>query len=88
MEHALCEYDKYFRFATNDSVRDRTYQSKSGQNKDITNDDLRKCLLCHINFQKIFHKSAMDDDKSYLCHVCLEIETAWTNEDTQIQEED
>ena len=88
IEHALCEYDKYFRYTTNDSVRDRTYERKSDQDKSSNINGLRNCILCDINFQKTCHPYATDDDHSFLCECCLRIETAWTIEDYSKQDED
>jgi len=72
IEHALCEYDKYFRYVTNDSVRDRTYQSSNvGKSQDKS-----KCLLCDFSLKQTLQNYSEADDQAYLCHTCLKIEFA------------
>lgn len=94
IEHALCEFSKYFRYATNDSVSGRTYQSKGDQDKIsnnglcANNEDLIKCLLCDITFQQFCNTYSMNDDHAFLCKVCLDNETSWASEDFKYQEEE
>ena len=101
VEHALCEYDKYFRFALGQPSRDRTYQTR-GQldkqsqcgvcfNANCDQDNSQKCLLCNSVFHKLCEKKWKEMfhiDGSWLCTVCHEIETAWSAEDFEYEEED
>jgi hypothetical protein len=101
VEHALCEYDKYFRFALGQSTRDRTYQTR-GQldrqsqcgvcsNANCDEDNSKKCLFCNSVFHKLCEKKWMEMfhiDGSWLCTVCHKIETAWSAEDFEYEEDD
>jgi hypothetical protein len=101
VEHALCEYDKYFRFALEQPTRDRSYQtrgqldkqSKCGicSNANCDEDNSQKCLMCNSIFHKLCEKKWKDlfhMDGSWLCTVCHEIEKAWSAEDFEYEEED
>ena len=101
VEHALCEYDKYFRFALEQPTRDRSYQtrgqldkqSKCGicSNDNCDEDNSQKCLMCNSVFHKLCEKKWKDlfhMDGSWLCRVCHEIEKAWSAEDFEYEEED
>ena len=101
VEHALCEYDKYCRFALGQPTRDRTYQTR-GQldkqsqcrvcsNANCDKDNSQKCLLCNSVFHKHCEKKWKEmfySDGSWLCTVCHKIETAWTAEEFDFEEED
>ena len=63
-------------------------KEKMAETKPPTFNGLRNCILCDISFQKMCHPYATDDDHSFLCECCLRIETAWTIEDCNLQDED
>ena len=101
VEHALCEYDKYFRFALEQPTRGRTYQTRGHLDKQFTcgvcsnancdKDNSQKCLLCNSVFHKLCEKKWKEMffiDGSWLCSVCHEIEAAWSAEDFEYEEED
>ena len=103
IEHALCEYDKYFRFNLNSQVRERDYSDQKSRKHldkqslceicsyEASEADCVKCLLCGT----IYHKPCETNwgtmfhrDGSWLCHVCHEIEQAWAEEDFDFEEPD
>ena len=102
VEHALCEYDKYFRLATGIQVRDRGYKGRSwkgedscdtcGRSSDLASGETKiSCATCGI----IFHKNCNKDWKSkchtegsFLCAKCWKWEAAWSQEDFTFEEED
>ena len=101
VEHALCEYDKYFRLATGIQVRDRAYKSRSWKGEDscdicrkssdLTNETRISCSLCGT----VFHKNCKKDwrdrchtEGSYLCSSCWKWEAAWCREDFAFEEQD
>ena len=87
VEHALCEFDKYFRLAIGMPFKDREYseqksrshldsKSQCGLCSKDAKEECVKCLFCGI----LYHKSCETDwgqkyhqDGSWLCDVCHEI---------------
>lgn len=87
IEHALCEFDKYFRLALGVPFKDREYseqksrshldsKSQCGLCSKDAKEECVKCLFCGI----LYHKSCETDwgqkyhqDGSWLCDVCHEI---------------
>ena len=101
VEHALCEYDKYFRLATGIQVRDRSYKSQSWKGEDtcdictstsgLTNETKISCSLCGTVFHKNCNKDWVNQchtEGSYLCSNCWKWEAAWSQEDFMFEEED
>ena len=99
VEHALCEYDKYFRLATGNQVRDRGYKSRSwkgGNDCDVCRsacgpEDSRSCATCGM----MFHKKCKENwakfchaEGSFLCAPCWKYEATWAREDTAYEEDD
>ena len=102
VEHALCEYEKYFCIASDYTSKGREYsQQKSRSHLDAkprcnvcsknVKEDFVKCLLCG----SLYHKSCEPDwrqkchqDGSWLCEICNEIEKAWSQEDFDYEEDD
>ena len=102
VEHALCEYDKYFRLCSGGDSKAREYSQQKSRShldtksqcglcsKNAKKDDYCvKCLLCG----SLYHKSCQTDwdqkyhpDGSWLCKVCHEIEKAWRQEDFDYEE--
>ena len=99
VEHALCEYDKYFRFAIEEPTRGRTYKSrghldKQSQceacSKNCDENSSIKCVLCNVASNDCCQKNEarLSNDGSWLCTVCHKIETAWSTEDSEFREDD
>ena len=98
VEHALCEFDKYFRFAIEEPTRGRTYRSRVHLDKQSQcgvcskvicdeNSSIKKCALC------TFHNCCQKNTESlsndgWLCTVCHKIERAWSTEDSEFREDD
>ena len=104
VEHALCEYDKYFRLATGAQVRDRGYKSRSadlqkGEKCNVceevfvqtTDKPKTTCTLCGGGFHRHCDSGWLDryhKDGSWLCLQCWKWEEAWAKEDFAFEEED
>ena len=85
IEHALCEYDKYYRFALNHGTRDRCFQSREVLDmkqclacNDIISKLDRKCVLCgsccHVKCLDNEGVLTLVDNKWWLCSVCYDLE--------------
>ena len=104
VEHALCEYSKYYRMvmgkhaksrtfvtATNVYLDDETPCSVCDKVGDTSADKRVMCALCR-NF---YHKKCDDryaakycEDDTWLCRRCHRVEKAWGREDFDYQEND
>jgi len=103
IEHALCEYDKYFRSALGVQIKEREYseqKSRSGLDAKTKCGDCDKvcsgsgkvmCALCSTPY----HKKCRSDwetmfhiDGTWLCRECHKSEQAWAEEDFEYEEVD
>ena len=102
VEHALCEYDKYFRSALGVQIKEREYSvQKSRVGLDLSRCDACDkacsgasrvvCALCSVPTHK---KCKMDwealyhADGTWLCRECHKNEQAWVEEDFKYEEID
>ena len=102
IEHALCEYDKYYRSALGLPTREREYSdSKSNQYLDddtkcskcdkVGNVDKRvMCALCRRFYHHQCDESYQDKfiGSVWLCKDCHKFEKAWRKEDFDFEEYD
>jgi len=97
IEHALCEYDKYFRAATKQPTRERVFQSRSCLDscscvecgKRFTdNNSNTKCVLCG----SVFHQECLGSDwyngltegNGWLCPKCHQVEFGDEQDDDRV----
>eukprot|EP00092_Neocalanus_flemingeri_P102066 GFUD01130529.1.p1 GENE.GFUD01130529.1~~GFUD01130529.1.p1 ORF type:complete len:892 (+),score=218.64 GFUD01130529.1:118-2793(+) len=103
VEHALCEYDKYFRSALGVQIKEREYseqKSRSGlDNKakcgecgqQSSSSSRVLCALCSSSFHKKCEsgwESNYHADGTWLCKECHKNEKAWDKEDFNYEEYD
>ena len=102
VEHALCEYDKYFRSALGVQVKEREYsvqKSRTGLDEldscggcaNKGTDESVKCVLCGVFYHKFCEEDwaeMLHRDGSWLCKVCQAVERIWTKENFQFEEVD
>eukprot|EP00092_Neocalanus_flemingeri_P084672 GFUD01106408.1.p1 GENE.GFUD01106408.1~~GFUD01106408.1.p1 ORF type:complete len:668 (-),score=190.18 GFUD01106408.1:9-1907(-) len=103
VEHALCEYDKYFRSALGVQIKEREYseqKSRSGlDNKakcgecgqQSSSSSRVLCALCSSSFHKKCEsgwQSNYHADGTWLCKECHKNEQAWDQEDFDHEEYD
>ena len=104
VEHALCEYDKYFRSALGIQVKEREYSSQKSR---VGLDRELRCEVCSQRVGggggrvscalcgSLCHKSClsswsgqMQADGNFLCGDCTKYEQAWQQEDFSYEEYD
>ena len=103
VEHALCEYDKYFRSAQGIQVKEREYSSQKSR---VGLDTELRCEVCHQRAGgvgrvhcalcgSLCHKSCqsswhaeLQSDGNLLCGDCIRYERAWQEEDFSYEEYD
>ena len=103
VEHALCEYDKYFRSAQGIQVKEREYSSQKSR---VGLDTELRCEVCsqraggggRVNCAlcgSLCHKSCrsswtavLQTDGNLLCGDCTKYEQAWQEEDFSYEEYD
>jgi len=98
IEHALCEYDKYFRAALNMPTRERFFHSRSST-LDITNcmdcdkrlsgsSSSTKCVLCGSSFHMKCLRSdfvtGLVEDRWWLCLMCHQVDAGDLVEDDRV----
>ena len=104
VEHALCEYDKYFRSALGVQIKEREYSdAKSGISLDDKNrcgkcskvaeskTRIRCCCLCSRSYHtscRVNWRSNYHKDGSWLCDECHLCEKVWEQEDFDYEETD
>ena len=103
VEHALCEYDKYFRSAQGIQVKEREYSSQKSR---VGLDTELRCEVCHQRAGgggrvscalcgSLCHNSCrsswtcqLQPDGNLLCGDCTQYEQAWQQEDFSYEEYD
>jgi len=103
IEHALCEYDKYFRSALGVQIKEREYseqKSRSGLDAKTKCGDCDKvcsgsgkviCALCSTPYHKKCRsewETLFHKDGTWLCQECHKSEQAWAEEDFEYEEVD
>merc|ERR1719188_147921 len=102
VEHALCEYDKYYRSALSIQIKEREYsEMKSNKNIDIVTEcsicdavgDVQRRVMCAL-CRRYYHYGCDEDyqdkflDNVWLCSDCHEVEMAWREDDLHHEEYD
>ena len=102
VEHALCEYDKYFRSARGIQVKEREYSTQKSRAvldngikcevcREGVGDDGLSCVLCGGRYHGKCLPSwrgGLQQDGNWLCRKCEKYEAAWREEDAKYEEYD
>jgi len=101
VEHALCEFDKYYRFALGMPARDRTFTEDSSRvrlDKSVKCSECKMktgknekyvCVLCKRQFHFECYPNKMnyvERDEMWFCEPCTETINQWRHQDTAFQE--